>query len=76
MKKMPNVFDTKARVVMVFDPDHFKKINREDIVKVIDAAIDLSEIPGFRGCLPCAASGLDEFAFDHRVLPMLAQGSD
>lgn len=71
--KMPNVFDTKARVVLVFDPDHLQNINREQIQKVIDIAIELPKVPGFRGCLPCAASGLDEITFSSRVLPVLTQ---
>lgn len=68
-ERIPNVFDTKSRVVMVFDPDHMRSIDSAQIVKVIDLAKELIEIPGFRGCLPCAASGLDEAAFMSRVLP-------
>lgn len=72
-RQPPNVFDTKARVVMVFDPDHLSRIDREQIVKVIDLARELVEIPGFRGCLPCAASGIDEVALSSRVLPALQE---
>ena len=71
--KAPNVFDTKARVVLAFDPDHFQKIDKAQLAKIIDVAIELTKIPGFRGCLPCAASGLDEFAAGSRVLPILTQ---
>lgn len=73
MAQVSNVFDTKARVVMVFDPDHFKTIDREQVAKVIDIARELIEIPGFRGCLPCAASGIDELAFRSRVLPAIQE---
>ena len=68
-----NVFDTKPRVVIALDPEHFQKIDREQLAKIIDVALELTKIPGFRGCLPCAASGLDEFAFGSRVLPALGQ---
>lgn len=64
-----NVFDTKARVVLVFDPDHLKKIGPEQINKVVDVARELIEIPGFRGCLPCAASGLDEAVWSQVINP-------
>ncbi|MBL8838229.1 MAG: hypothetical protein JNL66_18405 [Alphaproteobacteria bacterium] len=70
-----NVFDTKARVVIALDPDHFaaSKVDKDRVMKIIDVALDLAKIPGFRGCLPCAASGLDEFAHGSRVLPILTQ---
>ncbi len=68
-----NVFDTKARVVLAFDPDHLQKLDREQVQRVVDVAIDLAKLPGFRGCLPCAASGLDEFARNSVVLPILTQ---
>lgn len=68
-----NVFDTKPRIVIALDPEHFAaaKADKDRIVKIIDVALDLAKIPGFRGCLPCAASGLDEFAHGSRVLPVL-----
>lgn len=69
----PSVFDTKARVVLVFDPDHYRKIDREQIAKIVDFSRELIEVPGFRGCLPCAASGLDEVPWASRVLPALNQ---
>jgi hypothetical protein len=72
-EQFANVFDTKARVVLVFDPDHLRKIDRESIVKVLDVARELIEIPGFRGCLPCAASGFDELPWRSKVLPALAE---
>ncbi len=68
-----NVFDTKARVVLVFDPDHLQKLDREQVHKIVDIAIDFAQIPGFRGCLPCANSGMDELAIGSRVLPLLTQ---
>jgi hypothetical protein len=70
-----NVFDTKARVVIALDPEHFaaSKADKDRIIKIIDVALDLAKIPGFRGCLPCAASGIDEFAFGSRILPVLSQ---
>ena len=73
MAQVANVFDTKARVVMVFDPDHLRKIDPDQIAKVIDLTRELIEIPGFRGCLPCAASGIDELTFRSRVLPALQE---
>jgi hypothetical protein len=66
-----NVFDTKARVVLAFDPDHLQRIDKAVVQRVVETAIDLAKIPGFRGCLPCAASGFDERVFDSRILPML-----
>ncbi|MDP8927341.1 MAG: hypothetical protein M3O70_01875 [Actinomycetota bacterium] len=72
MSQRLNVFDTKARVVLVFDPDHMRKIDRDRITRIIDTALELTDIPGFRGCLPCAASGIDELAFSSRVLPALS----
>jgi hypothetical protein len=68
-----NVFDTKARVVLAFDPDHLQRIDKEQVTRLVEIALELAKIPGFRGCLPCAASGLDEFAFNSRVLPILSQ---
>ena len=68
-----NVFDTKARVVLVFDPDHLQKIDKDQLTRLIDIAIELPKIPGFRGCLPCAASGLDEIVFRGHVLPALTE---
>jgi hypothetical protein len=68
-----NVFDTKARVVLVFDPEQLQKIDREQIQRVVDIAIELAKMPGFRGCLPCASSGIDELALSSRVLPALTQ---
>ncbi|WP_428672225.1 hypothetical protein [Reyranella sp.] len=69
-----NPFNTKARVVLAFDPDHLQKIEKEHLARIVEVAIDLSKIPGFRGCLPCAASGFDEFAWNSRVLPALREG--
>ncbi len=68
-----SVFDTKARVVLVFDPDHYRKIDRDQIARVVDVSRELIEIPGFRGCLPCAASGLDEVPWASHVLPAINQ---
>jgi hypothetical protein len=68
-----NVFDTKARIVLAFDPDHVQRLDKDVLHRIIETAIDLSKIPGFRGCLPCAASGLDERVIDSRVLPILAE---
>jgi hypothetical protein len=68
-----NVFETKARVVLAFDPDHFQKIDKAQIARLVEIAAELAKIPGFRGCLPCAGSGLDEFAVGSRVLPVLTQ---
>lgn len=71
--KAQNVFDTKARVVLVFDPDHLQKLDKDQLVRIIDVAVDFTRIPGFRGCLPCARSGFDELPFESRVLPILTQ---
>ncbi len=71
--KLPNVFDTKSRVVLVFDPDHLQKIDKAQLNRIVETAIELPKLPGFRGCLPCAASGIDEVAFLSRVLPALAR---
>jgi hypothetical protein len=68
-----NVFETKARVVLAFDPDHLQKLDAGQIARVVEIAGELTRIPGFRGCLPCAASGLDEFAYMSHVLPALTQ---
>lgn len=71
--KAHSVFETKARVVIVFDPDHLQKIDKAQIARVVEIATELIKIPGFRGCLPCAASGIDEIAFRGQVLPALTQ---
>lgn len=68
-----NVFETKSRVVLAFDPDHLARYDQDKVAKIVEVAIDLAKMPGFRGCLPCAASGLDEFAHRSQVLPILAQ---
>jgi hypothetical protein len=68
-----DVFDTKPRVVMVFDPDKLHQIDGEQIQRVVEMAAELVKIPGFRGCLPCANSGIDELALSSRVLPALTQ---
>lgn len=69
--KTANVFDTKARVVLAFDPEHLQRLDKEQVSRIIDVAFELTKIPGFRGCLPCATSGIDEYAFQSRVLPIL-----
>ena len=68
-----NVFDTKPRVVLAFDPDHLQKLDKAQVGKILEVALDLTKIPGFRGCLPCAASGLDEIAATSRILPVLTE---
>lgn len=68
-----NVFNTKSRVVLVFDPDHLQKIDKEHLKRIVDVALELPQIPGFRGCLPCAASGMDEIVFGGHVLPALKE---
>ena len=63
-----NLFDTKPRMIFVFDPE---TVDRRQMLEVIGKLLELPEIPGFRGCLPCAASGMDVFAFESLVLPQL-----
>jgi hypothetical protein len=64
-----NVFETKPRLLFIFDPEHFVNYDREQLLKLLDTAAELAKLPGFRGCLPCAASGFDENPWMSRVLP-------
>lgn len=65
-----DLFATKPRLVLVFDPE---KLDRQQVLEVVKQALDIKQIEGFRACLPCAASGMDLFAFESLVLPALKQ---
>lgn len=61
-------FATKARYVLVFDPE---KVDRQQMLEVVRQVLELKTIDGFRGCLPCAASGIDPLPYKSGVLTAL-----
>jgi hypothetical protein len=63
-----DIFETKPRIVLVFDPD---QMDADSIERVTRLAVEVPKIPGFRGCLPCARSGFDFVSFESVVLPAL-----